>query len=408
MAVVGWRDGQWEIGNLLTTFEAGWILTWVFQVMPIFFFVGGFSNGVTLDAMSRRGAGFAEFARTRTWRLVKPVTVLLAVWLPLATVTQLSGALDPGVLRQATTVVTQPLWFIGIYLIVTALAPPMRLLHRRWGTAVPVALVLAAVLVDTARFALGVGGIGYLNFAFVWLLAHQLGFFYGDGRLQRIPGALLVIVMLSALLALVALTTWGPYPRSMVGLPGEEISNMNPPTICLVAVTVAQVAALMVVRTKLAEWLERPRVWGTVIFANMTMMTMFLWHLTALMIATVALLPAGFPQPTAGSLTWWLLRPAWVAILGGVTAAFVLLLSRFERPGPARQGQVPGNTVSAALAATCIIVGVCGFAVSGLVDFVQPNGRHLLSIPVSPLINVAALVLGGVLFAAGRRRPAQA
>ena len=43
---------------------------------------------------------------------------------------------------------------------------------------------------------------------------------------------------------------------------------------------------------------------------------------------------------------------------------------------------------------TFVIVGVCGFAVSGLVDFVNPNGRQLIALPVSPLINLAALALG--------------
>ena len=42
MAVVTRRDGTWELGNLLTEFRGAWLLTWVFQVMPVFFFVGGF------------------------------------------------------------------------------------------------------------------------------------------------------------------------------------------------------------------------------------------------------------------------------------------------------------------------------------------------------------------------------
>ncbi len=57
--------------------------------------------------------------------------------------------------------VTQPLWFIGIYLIVTALAPPMRALHRRFGVQVPMALIAGAVIVDVLRFAAGVPLIGF-------------------------------------------------------------------------------------------------------------------------------------------------------------------------------------------------------------------------------------------------------
>ena len=406
MAVVARRNGAWELGNLLTYWSGAWLLTWAFQVMPVFFFVGGFSNKVTLDSLERRGAGYAEYASTRTWRLVKPVLVLLAIWLPLATIAQYAGVFDPAVLRQATTVVTQPLWFIGIYLIVTALAPPMRALHQRFGARVLVALVAGAIIVDVARFVGEAAGIGYLNFGFVWLFAHQLGYFYADGTLVRFPVRLLLPGALGGLVTLAMLTRLGPYPLSMVGLPGETVSNMNPPTICLIALTIWQASALILVRRPVTRWLQRSAAWGLVIAANSMIMTMFLWHLTSLMICVLILLPRGFPQPEVGTLAWWLLRPVWIAILCAVTALFVLVLGRFERPGRKTSDPSRGAGPTAAVGVTFVIVGVCGFAVSGLVDFVNPNGRQLIALPVSPLINLAALALGGLMFVFSRRRPA--
>jgi hypothetical protein len=53
---------------------------------------------------------------------------------------------------------------------------------------------------------------------------------------------------------------------------------------------------------------------------------------------------------------------------------------------------------------TFVILGVCGFAVSGLVDFFRPNGRQLIAVPVSPIINIAALGFGGLLFWWSRRQ----
>ncbi len=89
----------------------------------------------------------------------------------------------------------------------------------------------------------------------------------------------------------------------------------------------------MFARRPVSEWLQRPRAWAAVIGASTMIMTMFLWHLTALMVVGIALLPAGFPQPEVGTAGWWLLWPVWLAILCVVTALFVLLLGRFERPG---------------------------------------------------------------------------
>jgi hypothetical protein len=39
------------------------------------------------------------------------------------------------------------------------------------------------------------------------------------------------------LTAMAALTASGRYPASMVGLPGAETSNMNPPSACILALT---------------------------------------------------------------------------------------------------------------------------------------------------------------------------
>ncbi len=100
--------------------------------MPIFFFVGGFANLVTIDAHRRKGLGASEFLASRVVRLMRPVVVLAAVWLPFAFVLEQLG-MPAVVLRSATRSVCQPLWFIGVYMLVTALAPAMRSLHARYG-----------------------------------------------------------------------------------------------------------------------------------------------------------------------------------------------------------------------------------------------------------------------------------
>ena len=43
--------------NVVGVTRGLWLLTWVLQVMPLFFFVGGFSNAKTYESMRRRGRG---------------------------------------------------------------------------------------------------------------------------------------------------------------------------------------------------------------------------------------------------------------------------------------------------------------------------------------------------------------
>ena len=56
-------------------------LTWVFQVMPIFFLVGGYSNALSWRSARRKDVGYAEWLRTRLRRLGIPLIPLLLAWL---------------------------------------------------------------------------------------------------------------------------------------------------------------------------------------------------------------------------------------------------------------------------------------------------------------------------------------
>ena len=48
-------DGEMNAGHLLADRPQLHWLTWLFQVMPIFFIVGGYSNAVSLESSKRKG-----------------------------------------------------------------------------------------------------------------------------------------------------------------------------------------------------------------------------------------------------------------------------------------------------------------------------------------------------------------
>ena len=333
MAVVGWRGGRVEGGNAIALVPGLWLATWLLQVMPLFFFVGGLANLVS----ARRGGGWAGFVRGRAARLLRPTVAFLAVWTAAAAVLGAAGVPE-AVLRPVTRLVVQPLWFLGLYLLVVALAPAMLRLHRRFGPAVAVWLALAAATADLAGRAVDVPGLdrlGDLNFLLVWLFAHQLGFLYADGTLPGWPRRAHLAMAAGGLAALAGLTASGAWPQSMVGLPGDRVSNMNPPSLCIVALTVWLVGLAMLVRDPVTRWLHRPRPWAMVVTAGSSLMTLFLWHLTALVLAVLVLHPLGLTQPPPGTPTWWALRPLWLLVPAAMLAPLVALFARFERPRPA-------------------------------------------------------------------------
>ncbi|WP_234106899.1 acyltransferase family protein, partial [Streptomyces venezuelae] len=313
-------DGQ--VGNLLAVVPGLQVVTWAFQVMPVFFFVGGFSHALAHRSRPR----YAAFLRARLQRLLRPTMVFVGVWGAAALVLQLSGA-DGGLTGVALRLVTQPLWFIGIYLAMVAFTPPLLRLHERWGWGAFAALAGGAVAVDMLRFAADVPFVEFLNFAFVWLAVHQLGFLRADGMIRR--PALLAGAGLLGATALVAL---GPYPLSMVGMPGEKVSNMAPPTLALLCHGLWLVGAVELLRGPGARFVARAGVWRAVVAANGVAMTAFLWHLTAMLGVYGVMLGLGAELPAPATAAWWAQVPVRFLAAGLLTALLVAVFRRFEAP----------------------------------------------------------------------------
>ena len=336
IALIWSQDERIGVYNAVGVTSGLWLATWVLQVMPLFFFVGGFSNLKTYEAARRGGESYGDFMWTRAVRLLKPTAVFVAVW----TVVQvLLHALDVGgdELIRLSMLPFGPMWFLFVYIGVIALVPLTVSLHRRFGARVVVALVLAAVVVDVLRFAADVAGVGWLNLAVVWLLAHQVGYFYADGVLPALGSSRLSMIALAGLAGLVVLTNIGVYPRSMVGTDVETVSNMNPPTLCIVALSFWLVGLAMLLRDAANRWLAKKRPWMAVIAANSMIMTVFLWHLTAYLMAILLLRPFGLGDESDSTLSWWLQRPVWQIVPAMVLVPFVVVFGRFERPGARRE-----------------------------------------------------------------------
>ena len=332
IAIILWRDDYIRVVNVVGVTRGLWLLTWVLQVMPLFFFVGGFSNLKTYEAALARSETYGDFMRARMARLWRPTAAFVAVWAVVEIALHVFDVGRDGLFR-GTFLPFGPLWFLLVYVAVIAATPVMLALHRRGGIVVVTGLVTSVVLADVARFAGDVPAAGWANLALVWLLVHQLGFFYADGSLVAAGARTHMSMAVAGLGALIALTNVGVYPRSMVGTDVERLSNMNPPTLCIVALAFWLIGLAMLLRGPVNRWLGQRRPWMAVIAANSVIMTVFLWHLTAYLVTILALHPLGLGHPTDSTASWWLQRPVWLIVPALPLAAFVAVFGRFERGG---------------------------------------------------------------------------
>lgn len=365
ISVVWWQDGVIRSTNAIGITRGLWIATWILQVMPIFFFVGGFANLTAYESARRKGASDWTFVRRRMWRLLKPSLLFLGLWgvvqiaLHLADVGAprpplLPGASSTTLLRgmdfPPATIPFGPLWFLAVYLVVVAIAPLTVRLHRRYGWRVITVMVVGAIAADILGFGVD-SGYRWANVGFILLLPHQFGHFLADGTLDRLPRGTYTIMAIAGLAGMLLLTNppvfelagnvrfdWFPgigyYPKSLLGTEAELVSNAYPPTLVYLLVGVWTIGAVMLIRPRLQRWLQRPRPWRFTIGVNAVIMTLFLWHMTAFLFAMFALWPLGLGQQHTTGVRFWAEKIPYVGVAGAFLAGIVLLVGRFELPKP--------------------------------------------------------------------------
>ena len=317
-------------------------VSWIFQTLAIFFLVGG-------CAAARSYTGdYLSWLRKRLARLTRPVAVFAVVWVPLAIALSLGGLPRPAE-RIVLTLVLDPLWFLGVYAVLMALTPLALAMVRRLGACAAGVPAAAVAAVDLVRF--GLGGpawLGWVNVVAGWLVPYLLGIAWARGSFRgwRIPALMLA----GGAAATAVLIVWAGYPASMVGVNGQAISNLNPPTLAAVTFGIAQAGLALLLRGPLARWMRRPLAWAAVATANLSAMTLYLWHQTAFLAVTAAGLAAGRPPGllTAPSGAAWVAqRLAWLpAFAAALAAAWVVFHRAERRPVPAQRGAGRGGRMT--------------------------------------------------------------
>ncbi|CRZ14055.1 acyltransferase family protein [Mycolicibacterium neworleansense] len=320
-------SGGVRVGNILGALPELAPITWVLQVMPLFFMAGGAAGAYSWHV----GRSWGGWLFARAQRLFRPVFWYLAVWsVALIAVRATMGAASASALGRECVAL---LWFLGVYLVTLAFVPAlMRLRSGPVLAWVVVGLIVASGVVDAIRFAVGTPEAGTANLIIVWLIPVVIGVAYARHLLcaRRALGIAVI-----AFTAQVILAFTGVYDLSLVVTGTERVSNVSPPTLLLALHCTWMPCLFIAAANPIRRWASRPRVWYVVATGNGGAMTLYLWHIPVIAVAAFSLHALGldaFDPHAPGFWAHLALRAAVFAVLMAV--AFRLLSPLEHRPLP--------------------------------------------------------------------------
>lgn len=318
-----------------------WAISWICTIIPVFFVAAGYANAVVVDKWRGSGSGYGSFLTVRGSRLLGPMTLFVIVFASIGSVAAWLGWTDDAIALSRQF--AQLLWFAVVYLLLLATAPATVWLHDRFGGWVMVPLLLAVIAVDSTVRLTGDLGLQWLNLAFVWPLAHQWGIAYHRGwfRGWRTPALFALIGAGAAGIAI--LIGWLRYPSSAVAWADIPVANLLPPTLAIAVLGLCQTAVLALLeKTGFADRLST-RAARAVRIANAMLLSVYLWHVPAIVASAGLLAGLSLLWPAASAV---LLNPALLIVLViGAVAVTVPQLARVElrlipTPGPGEPNQL--------------------------------------------------------------------
>jgi peptidoglycan/LPS O-acetylase OafA/YrhL len=274
-------------------------VSWLLQTLALFFLLAGW-------AAARR----SEHSWRRTLsRAVVPVGLLAVAVTVLAVALSASGA-PQGVVRTVVTLSLRPLWFLGVYLVLSLATPLMVRFGARLGLAaagLPLALALTGLLLPSGT------ATTVWTALTAWWVPWQCGITMSRRPLSR---GTCIALLAGGGLAVMLLVTVAGLPDSAVGVPGDRVSNLDPPSAATLALGLAQVGAAGLL-LPLLHRVSGP-VTDVAVRAGRATLPVFLLHQPLFVLLWLTTLPSG-PLPglhdTPTDSGWLLARAGWLVLL---------------------------------------------------------------------------------------------
>lgn len=212
-----------------------------------------------------------------------------------------------------------------------------------------------------------------------------------------------VVTSVSLFVTNIALLRWKPYELSLVGIEGQRLPNMSPPSLLLAGHPIILSALAIAAAPRIARWAQRPRVWWLTAIGDSGAMTLYLWHMPVLPRVHLLFDTSGRRQPGQQGFLTISIEQFFITV-GVMAVLFIALRPLENNPLPSWDG-VPAITTVWRGAVIGMLLCVAGATILAAVQWGLKDDRlacvadMLTALVAARLLAAARLPLGG-----GRRR----
>ena len=277
--------GELFVTNLSVKSQSLMVTTWFTAGMSLFFFSIGFNNLIAWYSNVGRDGSQWNYLVDRINTLLGPVIV----WIFSSTIVLNFLSRSENFPNYLTTsedgimpsieFILWPLWLVSIYLVMVLFAPFTIYLHKKYPYATVLSLITLTVLIDNIDFSLSFSYIKLFNYLFFWIVIHQIGYFFADGKIQKVKLNVFKYITVFTYGYLFYQMSVSESYLSLASYRLTSFNNEDPPTTMYLIASIGLICLFLSVKNIIENILANQKIWLLISHIHSNIYTIYLWHL---------------------------------------------------------------------------------------------------------------------------------
>ena len=277
--------GEIFVSNLSANSESLMVVTWFTAGMSLFFFSMGFNNLIAWYSNVGRDGSQWNYLVDRINTLLGPVivwifssTIVLNILSRSENFPNYLTTSEDGIMPSIEFILW-PLWLVSIYLVMVLFAPFTIYLHKKYPYATVLTLITMTILIDNIDFALNLSYLKLFNYLFFWIVIHQVGYFFADGKIQKVNINVFRYITVFTYGYLFYQMSASESYLSLASYRLTSLNNEDPPTTIYLIASIGLISLFLSLKNIVENILSNQKLWLLISHIHSNIYTMYLWHI---------------------------------------------------------------------------------------------------------------------------------